>query len=100
MQPRDPCLPWRRVPEPSSKATLWVKAQHEGALTPPCIVWKNPQVPKLFLFGLTLRNELSEKAHMLTKQETLLGRDAQAESRRLRETRRTALPHGVQSQVL
>ena len=24
-------------PDPSSKATLWVKAQHEGALTPPCI---------------------------------------------------------------
>ena len=31
--------------DPSSKATLWVKAQHEGALTPPCIVWKKPQVP-------------------------------------------------------
>ena len=30
---------------PSTKATLWVKAQHEGALTPPCIVRKNPQVP-------------------------------------------------------
>ena len=29
---------------PSSKATLWVKAQHEGALTPPCIVRKRPQV--------------------------------------------------------
>ena len=24
--------------DPSSKATLWVKAQHEGALPPPCIV--------------------------------------------------------------
>ena len=23
-------------PDPSSKATLWVKAQHEGALPPPC----------------------------------------------------------------
>ena len=22
-----------------------VKAHHEGALTPPCIVWKKPQVP-------------------------------------------------------
>ena len=28
-----------------SKATLWVKAQHEGALPPPCIVRKDPQVP-------------------------------------------------------
>ena len=25
-----------------SKATLWVKAQHEGALPPPCIVRKDP----------------------------------------------------------
>ena len=25
-----------RGPDPSSKATLWVKAQHEGALPPPC----------------------------------------------------------------
>ena len=30
---------------PSSKATLWVKAQHEGALPPPCIVRKDPRVP-------------------------------------------------------
>ena len=30
---------------PSSKATLWVKARHEGALTPLCIVRENPQVP-------------------------------------------------------
>ena len=28
------------------KATLWMKAQHEGALTPLCIVRKNPQVPR------------------------------------------------------
>ena len=26
----------------SSKATLWVKTQHEGALTPPCIIRKDP----------------------------------------------------------
>ena len=24
---------------------LWVKAQHEGALPPPCIVRKDPRVP-------------------------------------------------------
>ena len=29
----------------SSKATLWVKAQHDGALPPPCIVRKDPRVP-------------------------------------------------------
>ena len=35
---------------------------------------------------------------MLTKQEMLLGRGAQAESRRVREPRRTALPCGSQSE--
>ena len=34
--------PEARRPDPSSKATLWVKAQHEGALPPPCIVRKDP----------------------------------------------------------
>ena len=36
---------------------------------------------------------------MLTKQETLLGRGAQAESRRVRDVGRTALPRGSQPQV-
>ena len=49
---------------------------------------------------LTLRDELSEETHVLTKQETLLGRGAQAESSRVRKPRTTALPHGSQSQVL
>ena len=30
-------------PDTSSKATLWMKTQNEGSLTPPCIVWKNLQ---------------------------------------------------------
>ena len=34
-----------RCPENSSKETIWMKAQHEGALTPSGIVHKNPQVP-------------------------------------------------------
>ena len=34
-----------RCTDTSSRATLWMKAQHEGALTPSCIVWKHPQVP-------------------------------------------------------
>ena len=49
---------------------------------------------------LTLGNELSEETHVLTKQETLLGRGAWAENRRVGEPQRTALPHGSQSWVL
>jgi len=49
---------------------------------------------------LTLGNELSKDTHVLKKQETLLGRGTQAESSRVREPRRTALPHGLQSQIL
>ena len=41
---------------------------------------------------LTLRNELSEETHVLTKQEILLGKGTQVESSRVREPRRTALP--------
>ena len=40
-----PLLIRTRCPHTTSKATLWMKAHHEGALTPPCIVWKKPQVP-------------------------------------------------------
>ena len=46
---------------------------------------------------LTLRNELSEETHVLTKQEILLGKGTRMESSRVREPRRTALPHGSQS---
>ena len=49
---------------------------------------------------LTLRNELSEETHLLTKQEILLGRGAPAESSRVREPRRITLTHGLQSRVL
>ena len=37
---------------------------------------------------------------MLTEQEILLGKDTHGESSRVREPRRTALPHGLQSWVL
>ena len=47
-----------------------------------------------------LRNELSEETHELTKQESLLERDTRAENSRTRKLRRTALPHGSQSQAL
>ena len=46
---------------------------------------------------LTSRNELSEETHVLTKQEILLGKGTRVESRRVREPRRTALSHGLQS---
>ena len=46
---------------------------------------------------LTLGNELSEETHVLTKQETLLGKGTRAESSRVREPRRTALKKKVQS---
>ena len=49
---------------------------------------------------LTLGNELSEETHVLTKQEILLGKGTRVESSRVREPRRTALPHGLQSLVL
>ena len=49
---------------------------------------------------LTLENELSKETHVLTKQEILLGKGAQADSSRAREPRRTALPRGSQSWVL
>ena len=34
-----------RCPDTSLKATLWMKAQHEGALTPSCILRKKPKIP-------------------------------------------------------
>ena len=45
-------------------------------------------------------NELSEETQVWTKQESLLGRGARAQSRRVREPRRTALPPWLQSQAL
>ena len=49
---------------------------------------------------LTLGNELSEETHVLTKQEILLGKGTRVVSSRVREPRRTVLPHGSQSRVL
>ena len=57
------------------------------------------QGPKLGSY-LTLGNELSKETHVLTKQEILLGKGTRVESSRVREPRRTALPHGLQSWVL
>ena len=49
---------------------------------------------------LTLGNELPKESRLLRMQEILPRRGAQAESRRVREARRTALLRGSQSQVL
>ena len=46
---------------------------------------------------LTLRSELSEETHVLTKQEILLGKGTRVKSSRGREPRRTALPCGSQA---
>ena len=48
---------------------------------------------------LTLGSELFEETDVLTKQGILLGKGTRAESRRVREPRRTALSHGLQSRV-
>ena len=48
---------------------------------------------------LPLENEVSEETHVLTKQETLFGRGAWVEGRRVRESRRTALPCGSQGLI-
>ena len=57
------------------------------------------QDPKLCSY-LILRNELPEETHVLTKQESLLGKGTRTESSRIREPRRTALPCGWQSWIL
>ena len=49
---------------------------------------------------LMVGNELSEETHVLTEQETLLGKGTRVESSRVREPKRTALPHGPQCWVL
>ena len=54
--------------------------------------------PKTGLLSNTQNKwELSKETHVLTKQETLLEKDAQVESSRVREPRRTA---GSKSRVL
>ena len=43
-----PFLIRTRCPNTSLNVNLWMKSQHEGALTTACIVQKNPQVPQTF----------------------------------------------------
>ena len=69
---------------------VWIHLLQEGAPF---------QGPKLGSCQ-TLGNELSEETHMLTKQEILLGKGTRVESSRVREPRRTAVSHGLQSWVL
>ena len=50
-------------------------------------------------FCVTLGNTLSKETHVLTKEETLLGRTVHGESRRISGSSGTALPCGLQFQV-
>ena len=84
-----------------SKAKVVLGLTFQGSFQGTSVHWplccrkRDPfQGPKLGSC-LTLRNELSEETHVLTKQEILLGKGARVESRRVREPRRTALPRGV-----
>ena len=51
-------------------------------------------------FYLALGNELSEETHVLTKEETILGRGTWGKSSRVRQLSGTALPCGFQSRVV
>ena len=48
---------------------------------------------------LSLRIELLEETHDLTKQKTALGSGIRVQSSRVREPRRTVLPHGSLARV-
>ena len=72
----------------------WEDSLKKGMVTH-CIAGRGAPFQDLRMgSSVALRNELSEKIHMLTEQEILLGRGARAESSRVREPRRTALPCG------
>ena len=77
----------------------WVAWKYWCFRTLCCRKWDPFQGPRMGSC-LTLKNELSKETHALTKQEILLGRGTQAESSRVREPRRTALPRGLKSRVL
>ena len=62
-----------------------------------CFRMKDPfQGPEMG-FCLTPTNELSEETHMLTEQETIWERGAWAESKRVRQQRRSGLPLNTKS---
>ena len=65
-----------------------------------CCRKRDPLQGSWVSFCLTLRNELFEETHAMTKQETFLGRGAWVESSRVREPRRTALPRDCQGFML
>ena len=83
-----------------SVAHVWLMCLSEMVRQSFCCRKGDPvQGPKLGSC-LTLGNELSEETHMLTKHEISLGQGTWVEGRRVREPRRTALSHGLQSRVL
>ena len=89
--------PWRRTWQPTPVSLPGESSETDE---PVCCRKGDPFQGLKVGSCLTLRNELSKETHLLTKQEILLGRGAQAESSRVKETRRSTLPCGLQSQVL
>ena len=96
------CWVWSIGRQIGPEYPKWSGCQSQGRRVPTrvaicCRKGDHLQGPKLGSF-LTLRNELSEEAHVLTKQEILLGKGTRVERRSLREPR-TALTCGSQSWV-
>ena len=85
------CLHRLMSPELRSSSPAWAFMLQEGG-----------PIPSGLRVGscLTLRNELKEETHELTKQEALSGRGAGAESSWRRGPRRTALPRGSLPRIL
>ena len=82
---------WQRFTEYTPCGRHWTA--HCGVSYQCCRKGDPFQGPKLGSC-LTLGNDLFKETHVLTKQEVLLGKGARAESRRVRELGRTALPRG------
>ena len=59
-----------RCPDTSLKATLWMKTQNEGSLTPPCIVWKNLQIPHSLTRGLKPPEQLERQEEFHSSDKT------------------------------
>ena len=80
--------------------STWSARKTEGSMILNFCRKGNPFQGPVMGSCLMLGNELSEETHVLTKQATLLGRGARAESSRVRGPRRTPLPCGSQTLVL
>ena len=84
------CLKKKNTNRTAYLLTLLLKYCRKGGLLPR---------PERGLLSNTLK-WIIQRDSLLTKQETLLGKGAWTENRRLKEPRRTTLPHGSWSRVL